>query len=260
MPTDETIAKLARLIRENQPCVALTGAGVSTESGIPDFRSPTGMWASFDPSEYASLGAFRREPEKVWRFYAPRFALLSDAKPNRAHTALAELEGMGLLEAIVTQNIDLLHERAGSRAVLDVHGSIRTSICPGCGRRYALTDVTALIEGGGGAPRCRACASVLKPDVVFFDELLPTDAIERAFELAERARLLLVIGSSLEVYPVAELPDETLRSGGRVAVVNAAPTWVDERADLVLARRAGDVLAEVVATLKAIPDARHESS
>ncbi|MGH3042312.1 MAG: SIR2 family NAD-dependent protein deacylase, partial [Gaiellaceae bacterium] len=123
---DTEAAKLARLILENRPCVALTGAGVSTESGVPDFRSASGIWTEFDPREYATLGAFQRDPEKVWRFYAPRFAMLTEAEPNPAHLALAELERRGLVRAVVTQNIDLLHERAGSRDVIEVHGSIRT--------------------------------------------------------------------------------------------------------------------------------------
>ena len=250
MTTDETVARLVRLIAEKQPCVALTGAGVSTESGIPDFRSPTGIWADFDPREYATLGAFRRDPEKVWRFYAPRFSMLTNAEPNRAHLGLAELERMGLLECVVTQNIDLLHERAGSRAVVEVHGSIRTSSCPACGAAYALSEVVPLIELGAGPPHCVSCDSVLKPDVVFFDELLPADAIEQAFDLARRARLLLVVGSSLEVYPVAGLPHETLRTGGTVAVVNDAPTWVNDRAALTIGGKAGDVLAATVAALR----------
>ena len=243
------VERLAELIRENQPCVALTGAGVSTESGVPDFRSPTGIWANFDPLEYATLGAFRRDPEKVWRFYAPRFSMLTDALPNRAHLALAELERMGLLTAVVTQNIDLLHERAGSRDVVEVHGSIRTSSCPSCGPSYPLAEVVTLIEAEDGAPRCPSCGAVLKPDVVFFDELLPKDAIERAFALAESARLLLVVGSSLEVYPVAGLPQETLAAGGKVAVVNEGPTWVDGQAALKLSDKAGGVLAATVAGL-----------
>ncbi|HEV3407771.1 MAG TPA: NAD-dependent deacylase [Gaiellaceae bacterium] len=243
--------QLAELIRENQPCVALTGAGVSTESGIPDFRSPTGIWAQFDPREYGSLGAFRRDPAKVWRFYAPRFSMLTDAEPNRGHRALAELERLGFLEAVVTQNIDLLHERAGSRNVVEVHGSIRTSTCPRCGARYALADVLRLVEAGEGAPACPTCAAILKPDVVFFDEILPEEAIDRAFALAERARLLLVVGSSLEVYPVAGLPFTTLEAGGKVAVVNEGPTAVDSRATLRLSGKAGPILAETVATLAA---------
>jgi NAD-dependent deacetylase len=245
--TDTEAAKLARLIRENQPCVVLTGAGVSTESGIPDFRSPTGIWAEFDPLEYATLGAFRRDPEKVWRFYAPRFGMLTEAEPNRAHLALAELELRGLVQAVVTQNIDLLHERAGSREVIEVHGSIRTSTCPVCGRTLPLEEVVPLLP----LPRCPACEAVLKPDVVFFDELLPPEAIDRAYELAGEARLFLVVGSSLEVWPVAELPLVTLRAGGRVAVVNKGPTHVDDRAALKLDASAGEVLEAAVATLAA---------
>ncbi|MGH2994701.1 MAG: NAD-dependent protein deacylase [Gaiellaceae bacterium] len=242
--------QLVGLIRDNQPCVALTGAGVSTESGIPDFRSPTGIWAQFDPLEYATLGAFRADPEKVWRFYAPRFAMLTEAQPNAAHLALAELERLGLVQAVVTQNIDLLHERAGSRDVVEVHGSIRTSTCPACGSRYELAAVVPLIEAGDGAPRCTDCRAVLKPDVVFFDELLPEGVMERAQELAGQARLLLVVGSSLEVYPVADLPHRTLAAGGKVAVVNRTHTWVDGRAALTVARAAGEVLAAVVQELR----------
>ncbi len=246
--TDTEAAKLARLIVEHQPCVALTGAGVSTESGVPDFRSASGMWAEFDPREYATLGAFRRDPEKVWRFYAPRFAMLTEVEPNPAHFALAELERRGLVRAIVTQNIDLLHQRAGSLDVVEVHGSIRTSSCPGCGAVYALADVVPLIEAHG-APPCPACGAILKPDVIFFDELLPEDAINRAVELAEEAALLLVVGSSLEVYPVADLPRSTLAAGGKVAVVNRTPTWVDTRADLVVHESAAETLAVVTGAL-----------
>src|SRR5438046_864074 len=168
---------LARLIRANQPCVVLTGAGVSTESGIPDFRSPTGIWAEFDPAEYASLPAFRADPAKVWRFYKPRIAMLMNAQPNAAHLALAALEQAGFVEAVVTQNIDLLHERAGSRNLVEVHGSIRTATCPACGSRYPREDVVAKLEHAD-APACDSCGAILKPDVVFFGELLPADAIE----------------------------------------------------------------------------------
>jgi NAD-dependent deacetylase len=241
--------ELAALIRDNQPCVALTGAGVSTESGIPDFRSQSGMWARFDPLEYATIGAFRRDPEKVWRFYAPRFAMLTEAEPNPAHRALAELERRGLLQAVVTQNIDLLHERAGNRDVIEVHGSISTSTCPACRARYPLAAVLDLLEAGRGAPRCARCDAVVKPDVVFFDELLPPEAIDRAYALAERAALLLVVGSSLEVYPVAGLPGITLAAGGKVAIVNQGPTPMDERASLRIEGSAGEVLAAAVAAI-----------
>jgi NAD-dependent protein deacetylase/lipoamidase len=240
---------LAALIRENQPCVALTGAGVSTESGIPDFRSPTGIWAEFDPLEYATMGAFRRDPAKVWRFYAPRLSMLTEAEPNPAHAALAELERRGLLAAVVTQNIDLLHERAGSRAVVEVHGSIRTSTCPECGASYSLAEVLPLIEVGEGVPSCPACGGIVKPDVVFFDELLPLDEIDRAYELAGSARLLLVVGSALEVWPVAELPLVTLRAGGKVIVVNRGPTAIDGRAELKVDGSAGEVLQATIAVL-----------
>jgi len=243
--------RLAALIRENQPCVVLTGAGASTESGIPDFRSPTGIWAEFDPMEYATLGAFRRDPRKVWRFYAPRFDMLGSAEPNRVHLALAALEREGLVRAVVTQNIDTLHERAGSQDVIEVHGSIRASSCLSCGARYPLAEVVPLIEVGHGAPECPACRAILKPDVVFFDELLPPGAMERATELAAAAGLMLVIGSGLEVYPVAGLPQATLDAGGKAAVVNQMPTWVDRDAALVLRDKAGDVLEAAATALGA---------
>jgi NAD-dependent deacetylase len=242
--------RLAALIRENQPCVVLTGAGASTESGIPDFRSPTGVWARFNPLEYATLGAFQRDPHKVWRFYAPRFDMLGLAEPNRVHTALAALERDGLVRAIVTQNIDTLHQRAGSQDVIEVHGSIRTSSCPSCAARYPLDEVVPLIEAGDGAPECPACGAILKPDVVFFDELLPPGAMERATELAAGAGLLLVIGSGLEVYPVAGLPQVTLGVGGKLAVVNQTPTWADARAELVVRESAGAVLDAVASALR----------
>jgi NAD-dependent protein deacetylase/lipoamidase len=245
-----SVTRLADVLRAAGPCVALTGAGVSTESGIPDFRSPSGTWARFDPLEYGSLDAFRRDPEKVWRFYAPRFSMLSGAEPNRAHAALAWMEENGFVSAVVTQNIDLLHRRAGSREVVEVHGSIATSTCPGCDRRYELADVMSMIATAGGAPRCIDCAAVLKPDVVFFGELLPADAIERAQAFARGAGVCLVVGSALEVYPVAELPLETLRAGGKLAIVNRGPTSHDARAHVRVEGGAGDVLTALVDELR----------
>jgi NAD-dependent deacetylase len=241
-------ARLAQLIRERQPCVVLTGAGVSTESGIPDFRSPGGLWAKFDPLEYGSIEAFRADPLKVWSFYKPRVAMLTEARPNPAHLALAELERLGLVKAVVTQNIDLLHERAGSEDVVEVHGSIRTATCPGCSERYPLETVLELLADAD-APACRACGALLKPDVIFFGELLPPAAIERASELARRAALLLVVGSALEVYPVAALPEETLASGGALAIVNRGPTPYDHRAAVRVEGAAGEVLPAVVELL-----------
>jgi NAD-dependent deacetylase len=242
------VAELAALIEENRPCVVLTGAGVSTESGVPDFRSPTGIWAQFDPLEYASLEAFRADPGKVWSFYAPRFSMLTDAEPNDAHRALAELERRGFVHAIVTQNIDLLHERAGSGEVVEVHGSIRTSSCPDCGATYPLAEVLELLDGAA-APACRRCRAIVKPDVVFFGELLPPGPIERAFELAREARLMLVVGSTLEVHPVAALPLETLGTGGVLAIVNRGPTALDGVATLRIDGSAGEILSAVARRL-----------
>jgi NAD-dependent protein deacetylase/lipoamidase len=239
---------LAELIRSSQPCVVLTGAGVSTESGIPDFRSPTGLWAQFDPLEYGSIEAFRRDPLRVWSFYKPRVSMLTEAEPNPAHLALAELEQRGLVQAVVTQNIDLLHERAGSRAVVEVHGSIRTATCPGCGARHELETVLELLAEAD-APACPACGEIVKPDVVFFGELLPPEAIDRAYQLAREAKLMLVVGSALEVHPIAGLPDETLRAGGRLAIVNRGGTPYDSRARLTIDGSAGEVLPAVVAAL-----------
>jgi NAD-dependent deacetylase len=244
-----TVARLATLILEAQPCVVLTGAGVSTESGIPDFRSPTGLWARVDPLEYGSIQAFRADPEKVWQFYAPRFSMLTSAEPNAAHTALAELEQLGLVHAVVTQNIDLLHERAGSREVVEVHGSIRTSTCLGCGASYPLAAVLPLVEATG-VPRCERCGAVLKPDVVFFGELMPVEAMERASQLAREAALLLVVGSSLEVYPVAGLPQDALESGARLAIVNRGTTPYDSRAEVRIDGSAGEVLAGLVSRVR----------
>jgi len=239
---------LAALIRERQPCVALTGAGVSTESGIPDFRSPTGIWAQYDPMEYATIEAFRRDPVKVWELYGRRLGVLRDARPNAAHLALAELERRGLLSAVITQNIDRLHTLAGSEDVVEVHGSIATSVCLRCGAEATFDEVVALLEDAP-APACPSCGAILKPNVVMFGELLPAAAIDRAFELARSARLLLVVGSTLEVYPVAGLPLETLGAGGALAIVNRGSTALDERAELRIEGTAGEILGRVVEEL-----------
>jgi NAD-dependent deacetylase len=231
------VRELASLLHERQPCVVLTGAGISTESGIPDFRSRTGIWAQYDPMEYATIDAFRRDPLEVWEFYALRLRMLKDAEPNAGHVALAELERRGLVQAIVTQNIDGLHQRAGSQDVIEVHGSIRTASCLECGERIPLEEA---------APRCPVCGAVLKPDVVMFGELLPIGAMERATELARQAGLLLVVGSSLEVYPVAGLPDETVAAGGALAIVNRGPTPFDGLAEVRVDAPAGETLSTLL--------------
>jgi NAD-dependent deacetylase len=240
-----SVERLAELMDARRPCVVLTGAGISTESGIPDFRSPTGVWAQYDPLEYATIDAFLEDPVKVWDFYGKRLAMLDEAQPNDGHRALAELEDRGWVRAVVTQNIDRLHERAGSRAVVEVHGSIRTSSCLACGVVVPFADVVELLP----VPGCPGCGRILKPDVVMFGELLPEAAIARASQLAGAAGLLLVVGSSLEVYPVAGLPLETLAAGGSLAIVNRGSTPFDRRASVTIDGGAGKTLRALAAAL-----------
>lgn len=238
------VVELAALVRERQPCVVLTGAGISTESGIPDFRSTTGIWAEVDPFEVASIRAFRRDPERVWAFYRARISLLLQAEPNVGHLALAELERRGFVRAVVTQNIDLLHTRAGSREVVEVHGSIRSAQCLACLWAEPAERVLAQLEERR-VPLCPHCGSVLKPGVVLFGELLPAGAMERAVELARTAALVLVVGSSLEVWPVAGLPLEA----PAFAIVNRGPTALDEQALLRIDAGAGETLQSLLAEL-----------
>ena len=240
---------LAELVRDRQPCVVLTGAGISTESGIPDFRSPSGIWAHYDPLEYATIDAFLADPVKVWDFYGKRLAMLGDAQPNDGHRALAELEDRGWVRAVITQNIDRLHERAGSRALVEVHGSIGTSSCLDCGTVVPFGEVVQLLP----VPRCPSCERILKPDVVMFGELLPEEAIARATHLVAQAQLLLVVGSSLEVFPVAGLPLETLATGGTLAIVNRGETQFDSRASVRIDAGAGETLRALAAALPERP-------
>jgi NAD-dependent deacetylase len=247
-------AELAALIAASEPCVVLTGAGVSTESGIPDFRSPTGVWAEVDPLEVASIQAFERDPELVWSFYRARIDLLLDARPNAAHVALAELERRRLVEAVITQNIDTLHSRAGSTNVVEVHGSIRSAVCPGCGREAPVEEVRRRLDVG--LPRCEGCRAVLKPGVVMFGEILPRAELDRAFGLARTAELMLVVGSSLEVWPVAGLPLEARA----FAIVNRGPTALDDRAVLKIDAPAGETLTAVVEELDSASRAERRSA
>src|SRR5918999_4461636 len=239
-----SVGGLAALVRDAQPCVVLTGAGISTESGIPDFRSPSGIWAEVDPFEVASIQAFLRDPERVWSFYRTRIHSLLDAEPNAGHEALAELERRGLVEAVVTQNIDTLHSRAGSREVVEVHGSIRRAECPRCLWTLDTPGVLAQLEEHA-APLCAHCGEILKPGVTLFGELLPPGAMERATALSRGAGLLLVVGSSLEVWPVAGLPLEARA----YAIVNRGPTALDDGAVLRIDAAAGETLAQALAEL-----------
>jgi len=240
-----SVARLAELLERRRPCVALTGAGVSTESGIPDFRSAGGIWAEYDPAEVASVHALRRDPVRVWEFYALRLRALAQAEPNDGHRALVELESRGWVRAVVTQNVDGLHQRAGSREVVEVHGSLREAECIRCRARVPMADAVASLPW----PACPACGEILKPGVVMFGELLPAAAIERAQALAAEAEVLLVVGSSLEVHSVAALPAETLASGGALAIVNRGATPWDSRAELVLDAGAGETLRALEAAL-----------
>jgi NAD-dependent deacetylase len=241
---------LAALIRDAGSVVALTGAGISVPSGIPDFRSPgTGLWANVDPMEVAHIDAFHRDPRRFWSFYGERFQTLEDKRPNRAHEVLAEMEEAGQLDAVITQNVDRLHSRAGSVEMIEVHGSISHSSCLDCGARYPIGEVRARHAGDSeGVPRCD-CGTALKPDVVLFGEYLPQAALARAQELAAAADVLLCIGSSLEVYPVAQLPGVTLATGGKVAILTQGRTPFDGHAAV---RMHGDVVEELEALSEAL--------
>jgi NAD-dependent deacetylase len=247
---DSPVATLAGLVREASSVVALTGAGISVPSGIPDFRSPgTGIWENVDPMEVAHIDAWRADPERFWHFYGNRFQTLEHKEPNAAHRALVELEGRGRLDAVVTQNIDMLHRKAGTRELVEVHGTIEHSSCLSCGATYPLADARRrLADDARGVPRCD-CGDPLKPDVVLFGEWLPADALDRAYELAAGADLLLCVGSSLEVHPIAQLPGITRANGGAVALVTQGPTPWDGRAAVKLD---GDVVAELEALVSAL--------
>jgi NAD-dependent deacetylase len=206
------------------------------------------LWEKVDPMEVAHIDAFRGDPAKFWSFYRPRLHSLGDVEPNGGHRALAELERRDLLEAVITQNIDQLHHKAGSERVIEVHGSIRTASCQSCGARFQLAEVEGLF-GEDGAARCSDCQGPVKPDVVLFGELLPAEAMAEAESLAAGADLMLCIGSSLEVYPVAGLPSVTLGRGGRIAVITKGPTPFDGDAAV---RMDGDVVADLDALLAAL--------
>ncbi len=241
--------ELAGLLRASESTVVLTGAGISVPSGIPDFRTPgTGLWENVDPMEVAHIDAFHRDTRRFWQFYRPRFNALGDKRPNPAHEALAELERRGKLDAVITQNVDRLHAKAGSERVVEVHGSIATSSCTSCSASYELERVGELFDDDGVAT-CACCMGKVKPDVVLFGELLPAAAMAEAQELCAGADLLLCVGSSLEVYPVAGLPELTLDAGGRLALVTQGPTPYDREASVKLD---GDVVDELGAVLAAL--------
>jgi NAD-dependent deacetylase len=240
------VARLAELVRGADSVVALSGAGISVPSGIPDFRSPaTGLWARVDPMRVAHIDAFHDDPVRFWSFYGERFAVLGDKQPNGAHRALVSMERHGMLDAVITQNVDMLHGRAGTRELVEVHGSIAACTCPQCAWSVPLERARELLRiASDGVPRCEDCGAALKPDVVLFGEMLPQRALDRAQALCEQADLLLCIGSSLEVHPVAGLPRLTRAAGGVVAIITQGPTPLE---DVASVRLHGDVVEELEA-------------
>jgi NAD-dependent deacetylase len=212
------IREAARIIRRSTKTAALTGAGISVESGIPDFRSRCGLWERFDPMEYGTIEAFRTHPEKVWAMLEVMWDIMEPARPNAAHKGLARLEELGLLEGIITQNIDNLHQAAGSKRVIEYHGNCRTLSCLSCGRQYLAADVSQQMP-----PKC-TCGKILKPDVVFFGEAIPAQPVVESQALAHACQVLLVVGTSATVAPANAIPRIAQMSGAQIIEVNITPT------------------------------------
>jgi NAD-dependent deacetylase len=237
-------APLSGALRAARFVAALTGAGVSAESGVPTFRdAQTGLWAQFDPLELATPGAFARNPKRVWDWYAMRRARVASVAPNPAHVALAALERHVPAFTLITQNVDGLHQRAGSRRVVELHGNITRVRCSREGTPAARWDDSDREE----PPRCAACGAYLRPDVVWFEEMLPEDALADAEDAASRCDVLLVVGTSAGVYPAAALPMQARRHGAQVVEVNTEVTPLSAQADFALRGKAGVVLPALVA-------------
>ena len=233
----------ADLIRQSKRTVILTGAGISTPSGIPDFRSEgSGLWSRDEPMEVASLNTFRVAPERFYQWFRPLARQIFNAQPNPAHLALAKMEAAGFVRMIVTQNIDVLHQKAGSQRVAEMHGTLATLSCTHCFQQTKSEEFLQPFIDGGAIPRCPTCGAVMKPDVILFGEQLPQKAWLEAQREARQCDLLLVAGSSLEVLPVAGLPMQALDRGAHLIVVNNSPTYVNVRADLVITDDVAQVL------------------
>jgi len=240
-----SIDQACALLRSASHAVAFTGAGISTESGIPDFRGPQGLWKRYRPIEYQD---FLNDPEsrrEYWRRKVEGYPEMRDARPNLGHLSLAWLHRAGRLPVVITQNIDGLHQKAGipAEAVIEIHGSESYIVCVGCGRRFTWEQVLPNFDGE--CPRCGACGGWLKPATISFGQPMPVEETRRAFAEAAAADLLLVVGSSLLVYPAASLPGETRKAGGRVIIVNNEPTCQDDLAELVLCGQAGEILQQL---------------
>jgi len=249
MSLEDQIEHAADLFRHAHHAVALTGAGVSTPSGIPDFRSPeSGLWERYNPMEVASIWSFRLNPQTFYDWLRPLAECLLYALPNPAHVALAEMEQQGWLKAIITQNIDGLHQRAGASRVLEVHGHMRQVTCIRCYKEVPAMSLVARFLLTGKAPYC-ACGGVFKPNTILFGEQLPVRVMNEAIAEVRRCDLLLVAGSSLEVVPVADLPFLAVDHGARAIIVNLQPTDLDRCADLVIHGEVADTLPRIVRLL-----------
>ncbi|MEW6200655.1 MAG: NAD-dependent deacylase [bacterium] len=245
----DKIARTAQMIVESESTVALTGAGISTPSGIPDFRSPgSGLWEKVDPMEVATIYAFRANPGAFYRFMAPMSELVRDAKPNDAHIALSELESMNFLKSVITQNIDNLHQRAGSKNVIELHGNGERAYCLSCKKKYTRDEAASLVRQDE-VPRC-ACGGLIKPDVILFGEQLPVHALLQAQSDAEGCSLMLIIGSSLTVAPASMLPQIAVRYGAKVIIINLQPTYMDNYAELTMNDKVEVILPAIVEKVK----------
>lgn len=237
------IKEAANHLKRSNYAVVLTGAGISTPSGIPDFRSTdNGLWQRFNPMEVASLTAFRTNPEKFYNWFRPMAKLIADASPNPAHDALAQLENAGFIKEIITQNIDGLHQRAGSKIVHEVHGTLNTLTCGRCYTKYQAEEVIHAYIEEGQPPTCLKCGHFLKPDAILFEEQLPIRTWMAVEEAIEKCDLLLVAGSSLEVVPVAQLPYIAVSRGANLIIINQSKTYIDSRADIVFNQDVADIL------------------
>jgi NAD-dependent deacetylase len=242
------IVEAAELILRAESVVALTGAGISTPSGIPDFRSlGSGLWEIYNPMEVASLTAFRYNPEKFFDWAKPLASKILIAEPNNAHYALAQMEAQGFIKAIITQNIDTLHTRAGSKKVLEIHGHMRKATCINCFQKVTVTDQIQNFVEHAIIPKCEKCGGILKPDFVLFGEQLPFEIVKEARKLIHSSDLMLVLGSSLEVVPVAYYPVDALNSGGKLIIINHEPTYLDERASIVFHHDVAKILPDIAA-------------
>jgi len=245
---DALIERAAGLFGEARHAVALTGAGISTPSGIPDFRSPaSGLWQQVDPMTVASLAGFRRDPQAFYDWLRPLARLSLAAQPNPAHQALAALERVGRLRAVITQNIDGLQQEAGSQRVLELHGHMRSVTCPRCGWRGATAGLLQGWLDSRELPVCPTCSSVVKPDVVLFGESLPIDVLQAAEREAAACDLMLVVGSSLTVTPASLVPEVALGHGARLVIVNREPTHLDRAAEVVLNEDVAEALPAIAA-------------